>query len=64
MERKTDQAIIDRLKVLLNQYRSEILASNYSMNSKASRSEYARRFVDWIAGEYDPGAYDGSYGSR
>ena len=34
------------------------------MDTKAQRATHARNFVDWLAGEWDPGEYDGSLTPR
>ena len=61
---KLDQPTIDQIRNLFRDFEKELDNSNYSMNSKAMRANYARRFVDWLADEYDPGKYDGSYRFR
>ncbi len=61
---KLDQRTMGEVRDLFKEFEKEVEASNYSMNSKVSRVNYARRFVDWLAGDYDPAEYDGSYRSR
>ena len=61
---KLDPATVGRIRELLEQYRRELNESNYSMDTKAQRATHARNFVDWLAGEWDPGEYDGSLTPR
>lgn len=61
---RVDQPTMENIRSLFREFQKELENSNYSLNSKASRVNYARRFVDWLAGDYDPNEYDGSYGAR
>ena len=58
---KVDSKTMVEIRKLFGDFEKEMEVSRYSMNSKAMRTNYARRFVDWLEGVYDPGAYDGSY---
>ena len=48
------------IRQLFSRYEKEMLASNYSTNSKSPRVGYVRRFVDWIDDAYSPADYRGA----
>lgn len=62
--KRLDEPTMARVRELFREFERDLEESNYSLNSKVARANHARRFVDWLAGDYDPRAYDGSYGSR
>ena len=57
---KTDRRTIEQLRELLPVYEQEINESNYVPAWQRQMIYISRKFVDWLADEFDPGEYDGS----
>ena len=56
---KVNELTMQTIRQLFSRYEKEMLASNYSTNSKSPRVGYVRRFVDWIDDAYSPADYPG-----
>ena len=57
---KLEGNTLARVQSLFERYEQEMLRSNYSTNPKSMRVGYVRHFVEWLAGKYSPGDYDGA----
>ena len=55
---KLDRPAIAQLRELLAEYEQEIDASRYAPKWKPQQVGQARRFVDWLAGEFVPGEFE------
>ena len=56
---KVDKSILDMVQDLFDRYEQEMRESNYTQESKRVRIAYTRQFVQWLAGEYSPGDFEG-----
>ena len=61
MERKVSQQALSEVERVLLIYEQEMKDSNYSLNTQNVHRGYVRQFVRWLAGDFSPLDYDGSY---
>ncbi len=61
MERKVSQQALAEVEQVLPIYEQAMKDSNYSPNTQHVHRGYVRQFVRWLAGDFSPLDYDGTY---